>query len=506
MKILTKELIHQADSYTIVNEPIASIDLMERASKAFVDELLEIVPLARIFCVVCGSGNNGGDGFAIARILAKQHYSVKVFHIQSHKPLSRDCTCNLERLQNIVSPTLDISIVSLTDISELEIPAQAIIIDAIFGSGLHTSIQGLSKECIIKLNALPNIRVAVDIPSGLYCDRPQQVGDTIFKAHYTITFQYPKLSFLFLENEQFVGDWSVVPIGLSKEFEEMVSTPYFFTMHCDVTLQSYSRFAHKGNKGHALIVAGSTGKTGAAVLAARACISSGCGLVTAHVPQNSNTIMQIAIPEVMTSIDEGLDIIQSIPNFNSISAIALGPGIGTHSKTQQALIQYISHASIPMVLDADALNIVSLHKEILYKLPQDTILTPHPGEFDRLTRKHESSFERLQTQIAFSKQTKCIVVLKGKYTSITLPNGDVWFNSTGNHGMATAGSGDTLTGIIVSLLAQGYTPNQASIYGVFIHGLAGDLALQTYSTESLLASSIITYLGDAFKQLNREML
>lgn len=501
MKILNTQQIQQADAYTIEHKQIASIDLMEQASLAFVDELFEIVPNTRDFCIICGSGNNGGDGLAIARILAKQHYNVTVYCIEGEHAKSKDFICNYERLQQTVSPIVSISIHSITNRNQMHITENCVIIDALFGTGLHSPIQGIAKDCIVYINSLQNTKISVDIPSGLYCDKPQADNDTICKVHHTISFQYPKLSFLFAENEQYVGDWSIVPIGVSKEFEATIDIPFNFTMQNNIQLQKKSRFAHKGTFGHALLVAGSIGKAGAAVLASKACIRSGCGLVTTHIPHNANIIMQTAIPEVMTSLDTLGEFIGSIPDAQSYSAVGIGPGIGTHPITQQAAIEYITHSKIPLILDADALNIVALHKTVLQQLPYETILTPHPGEFDRLTKKHDSSFERLHTQIELSKQTGCVVVLKGKYTSISHPNGQVWFNSTGNYGMATAGSGDVLTGIILSLKTQGYSAFDAAVYGVYIHGIAGDLALQKQAPESIIASSIIEFLGEAFFRL-----
>lgn len=503
MKIISQELIRNADAYTIAHEPISSIDLMERASLACVDELLEAVPNAREFYIFCGNGNNGGDGLAIARILAKRHFKISVFCIETSKSKSQDNTIQYERLQQAISPTLSIHIHHSIEISQLVIPEHVVIIDALFGSGLHSPIQGLARTCIEHLNSLKATKISVDIPSGLYCDKPQSSDDCIFKADLTISFQYPKLSFLFAENEQFVGDWSIVPIGLSKKFEAQAETLFHFTILKDVALKHHSRFAHKGSKGHALLISGSTGKVGATVLASRACIHCGCGLATAYIPQGANIILQTAIPEVMTINDTSTDYITTAITCDSYSAVGIGPGIGTHNETQQAILQTIAQCKRPLLLDADALNILSLNKQYLQQLPYETILTPHPGEFDRLTHPHSHSFERLHSQIELSKQTGCIVVLKGKYTSISHPNGMVRFNSTGNHGMATAGSGDVLTGIITSLLAQQYSPFEAAQIGVYIHGLAGDIALKKYTTETLIASSIIEYLSEACIQIER---
>lgn len=501
MKIFSASQIRDADAFTIQNEPISSIDLMERASQKFVETLHTFQPNCNEFAIFCGNGNNGGDGLAIARILTKRHKKVTVYHIKTGLHESKDYIYNLERLQACITPISNLEIKEITKANDFEISSNAIIIDSLFGSGLNKPITGITKDCIIKINSLSNFKIAVDIPSGLYPDTPNSKEDTILHVHQTYTFQYPKFSFLFAENELFIGDLQILDIGLSKEFENSTTSPFELITKHNITLHSRLTFSHKGTYGHALIIAGSLGKIGAAILTSRSCITSGCGLVTTHIPKHANVILQTAVPEVMTSIDTNETIITSFLDSKPYDAIGIGPGLGIAEETIDAFLLFLKNNTKPLVIDADGLNIIALHKDLLGLLPKNTILTPHSGEFDRLTRKHTTGHERLQTQIQLSKETHCIIVLKGKHTSISFPDGTVCFNSSGNPGMATAGSGDVLTGIILSLLAQKYSPQEAANYGVFIHGMAGDYALLHESFETLTAQKIIDNLRMAFRDL-----
>lgn len=504
MKIFTSHQIQQADAYTIEHEPISSIDLMERASHACTDAIEYFHPQVQEFHIFCGKGNNGGDGLAIARILTKKHKQVSVHIISTSDSSSTDFAKNLERLSECISPINHLSIHTHLQFEPISVSSQAIIIDSIFGTGLNKPITGVAKQAIEFINSIPNHTISVDIPSGLFCDSPTAPNSTIIKADQTFTFQYPKLQFMFAENEQYTGEWHILNIGLSQEFESKTPTQFEFTTIKDIYLHSRSSFAHKGKFGHALIIAGSKGKIGAAVLASKACINSGCGLVTTHVPSHGNNILQSSVPEVMTSIDSDEWFISRFPDTQVYSAIGIGPGLGTDASTINAFTQFLQSNSQQLVIDADALNILSTHKELLSQLPSHTILTPHPGEFDRLTHKHTNGYERLLTQIEFSKTYKVIVVLKGKYTSISYPDGQVCFNSSGNPGMATAGSGDVLTGIIVSLVCQAYSIDDAVKIAVCIHGLSADLLLLDETVETVTAQKIIGNLAKAFKKITQK--
>jgi NAD(P)H-hydrate epimerase len=326
------------------------------------------------------------------------------------------------------------------------------------------------------------------------------IPENIIQADFTLTFQFPKISFFFAENEKYVGDWEVLPIRLHPEGIEQTLTNFFLTEGEDVQqiIQKRSRFGHKGTYGHALLIAGSYGKMGAAVLASKACLRSGAGLLTTHVPHLGYSIIQTAVPEAMASIDQHDSFFTEFPGLEQFTAVGVGPGINQKTNTKRALNELLEKSKVPLVIDADALNILAENKTWLEKLPENSILTPHPGEFKRLAGESETSYERLQKQISFSEKYKVIVVLKGAFTTVSTPGGKVYFNSSGNPGMATAGSGDVLTGIILGLLAQGISPENAAIAGVYLHGLAGDLAAQQNSEFALVAGDIIDYLRKAF--------
>lgn len=500
MKLFTTEQIRDWDQYTIQQEPIPSIDLMERAAKALSQEILQLFPHLHHYAIFCGPGNNGGDGFAIARLLHEQNKSVVVWIVNPKDSFSTEAEINLNRLPK------EVIIHYYSTEHSIHLNEKTCIIDAIFGSGIRNEPEGIFADCIQQLNTLPNFKIAIDVPSGLSGEnnRHLKAHPSVIQAHHTIAIQQPRLSFFFAENEKFVGQWSVVSIGLHPEYYENTETAYHLIDKKMVggIIKPRSRFSHKGTFGHALLAAGSLGKTGAAVLSAKACLRSGVGLLTMYIPKHSNSILQATVPEAMTILsDEEHHLYGRIREVEKYAAIGIGPGIGQHADTTSVVKQLIHEYHSPMVFDADALNILAEQKTWLEFLPQGSILTPHPGEFDRLFGKHSSGSERFLTQINQSKRYGVYIVLKGAYTAISTPNGNVFFNSTGNPGMATGGSGDVLTGVITGLLAQHYSPLEACILGVYIHGLAGDISLQHQSPESLIASDIIEHLGIAFQQI-----
>lgn len=498
MKILNKEQIRNTDKFTIQKEAILSIDLMERAAEKCSKWIRKHISSDTKLIFFCGVGNNGGDGLAIARQL--KEFKKEIYIFPDKESFSDDFKKNLEKLEE-----KNIPINIIRNIKSLkEFNNKDIIIDAIFGSGLSREISGIYAEVVDEIKKSQCKIFSIDIPSGLFCDSPS-VSKHIVKADYTLTFQLPKLSFLFSDNEQFVGKWKVLDINLNKEYIENLKTSNYYISKDEISSKIIKRksFSHKGAFGHALLIAGSYGKMGAAVLASKACLKSGTGLLTSHIPTVGYDIMQISIPEAMISVSTSLNEISSFPKIENYSAIGIGPGIGVSKEIQNELRKFLKICKIPLVLDADALNNLSEKKSLLELLPENTVLTPHPREFDRLTKKHETGFERYLSQIEFSKKFNVILILKGANTSISCPDGNCYFNSTGNPGMATAGSGDVLTGIILSLLSQGYSAVNAAKIGVYIHGLAGDIACKTESVESLIASDIIDNLGNAFKNLNK---
>jgi NAD(P)H-hydrate epimerase len=500
MKILSCEQIRETDLFTINNEPIQSIDLMERAAKQCFNWLKVKFDNSRIFKIFTGPGNNGGDGLAIARMLFNEGYQVMVYLLANPEKLSPDALINYNRCLETGNYIHHLE----TDTDIDDFGKNDIIIDAIFGSGLSRVVEGIAASAIDLINKSNLPVISIDIPSGLFADNNTINNNScIVRAHYTLTFQIPKLAFLFAENEPFVGELVILDIQLHKKGIEMQESDCFLTEIPDIkrTIKKRPKFAHKGSFGHALLIAGSYGKMGAVTLSSKACLRAGVGLLTSHIPKTGYAIVQSAIPEAMVSIDSDDEIFTLPPDLFKYTAIGIGPGIGTNTQTALALSEIIKLAEVPIVLDADAINIISNNPGLLGIISENTILTPHPGEFDRLVGPSKTGYDRYLKQIEFSKKHKIIVVLKGAYTSISNTNGRSYFNSTGNPGMATAGSGDVLTGIILSLLAQGYKPLDAAIAGVFIHGLAGDISLEDSSQEALIASDIINNLGKAFKKV-----
>lgn len=503
MKILTTNKIREADAYTILHEPIVSLQLMERAAKACCNWFTNRFATDVKVRVICGPGNNGGDGLAIARILALEGYTIDVYYAKLSEQFSVDFEINLGRLEKLkgVKLTLLAEGDILPDFHESDI-----VIDALFGSGLTRPADGLADEIIRHLNGSASKVVSIDIPSGLFADESSiQAHSAIVKADFTLSFQMPKLAFMFAENALFTGEWHILPIGLHEDFLDSVETKNYYVKRQEIRdiLRPRPNFANKGNFGHALLIAGSSGKMGAAVLSARACLRSGIGLLTAHIPREGSLIMPVALPECMTRTDPGDTVFTSIGDLTPFNAIGVGPGIGTDELTQKALKLLIQEARHPIVLDADALNILSQNKTWLAFLPKNSILTPHPKEFERLAGKCNDDFERLEAARSFAVKFSVFLVLKGMHTAICCPDGQCYFNSSGNAGMATAGSGDVLTGILLGLLGRGYLPKEAALLGVYLHGFAGDLAAQALGQESMMAGDITTYLSEAFLSLDK---
>ena len=498
MKIFSAEQTHRTDQFTIENEPIASIDLMERAAGAFVNWFTDQYDSGRKVYVFCGTGNNGGDGLAASRILIGKGRQVIPFTVKASGKKSPNCKINLKRLQELV----EVKNIEKEEDLSLELSSKDIVIDAMFGSGLARPVKGIFAHVISLINNSHAVVVSIDVASGLFCDAHSEGGEVI-KADHVVTFQMPKLTFFMPENSSFVGNWHVVNIGLSRMFisKEPVNYYYLQQSYVQRLLKTRDRFAHKTNYGRILLIAGSFGKMGAAILSTKACLRSGAGLVTAHVPGCGYDIMQTAVPEAMVSVDVNERYIFSVPDLNPYDTLGIGPGLDQHMDTYDALHKIFDKFKTPVVLDADALNIIASHRELLEKIPEGSILTPHPGEFRRLAGPWADDFERLEKQMDMSKEYKIFIVLKGHHTAISTPDGKVYFNSTGNPGMATGGSGDVLTGILAGLLGQGYLPGAAAVLGVYLHGLAGDLAAEMLGEESLIASDIIDYLPDAFNEL-----
>ena len=499
-KIFSSEQVRKADAYTIQNEPIPSTDLMERAAIACVEWLNNFRDLhEKSILILCGPGNNGGDGIAMARLLHKQGKKVIAFVPGENEKISDDLAVNLKRATDC-----GVYVRSNETFTDNFLTENYLLIDALFGSGLSKPLVGKYKQMVERINTSPCITVSIDIPSGLFSDKAvDPKTDTVVKADHTLSFQFPKLSFLFPENELFAGNWQVLPIGIHTDFIQHEPCRHYLIEHEDVKglLKPRARFSHKGTYGHALLIGGSKGKMGAVVLMGKACQRSGAGLVTAHIPGFGYTILQTAVPENMVSVDVDENECTRLPLLDNYAAVACGPGLDSSQRSAAMLKLLIQEISVPLLLDADALNILSENPTWLAFLPKGAILTPHPGEFARLAGKTNNSFERLETLKSFAIRYQVNIVLKGSFTVTCTPLGNCYFNPTGNPGMATGGSGDVLTGLITGLLAQGYNPTEACLTGVYLHGRAGDIAVEKNGYESLIAGDIIRNFGKAFVEL-----
>lgn len=492
MKILSVDQIRKLDASTIANEPISSLDLMERAAHTFSWWFCNQFQNKQPVAIFCGKGNNGGDGLAVARILTQKSFSVQVFIVEHSPNASADFRKNLERLDNHLTPQF---IKSPEDIPTLK--KDWLCIDALLGSGMSRATEGILANVITHINQSDNITISVDIASGLFADRSNGKNDIIIEPQFTISFQLPKLAFMLPKNAKYVGEWRWLDIGLDQNFIAKAETSNYYSDAevIEGITKTRDKYSHKGTFGHALIIAGSYGKMGAALLAGKACLRSGVGLLTMHVPECGYQIVQISIPEAMATVDTDKNCNTAFPDISSYSAIGVGPGLGQDLKTVEMFRDLIKSVKSPLVIDADALNILSQNPDLLAYIPAKSILTPHPKEFQRLIGDSKDEYERLEKGREFAQKHQVIVCLKGANTAVILPNGDIHFNSTGNPGMATGGTGDVLTGIITGLLAQGYEPEKAAILGVYEHGLAGDRAASKKGQSALIASDVIENLG-----------
>lgn len=470
--------------------------IYERAPKLFAPSIHE---RDYTFMVFCGVGNNGGDGLVIARLLSRNGYNVEVYVVEFSDKQSPDFKANLKRLPKGQTKTHTIK--KSSDLPE--IPEGALLIDALFGTGISRKLEGVSLEVVQAMNNSGQTIVSIDMPSGLFdADNADNDREGIVQANHTLTFQFIKPAFLFGENSTQVGQWHVLDIGIHPNFIADVATDYFLIEEQCIKhrLKKRDKFSHKGTFGHAAIVAGSYGKFGAALLASKGALKSGAGLVTAIVPEKGVNILQIGAPEVMVSPNSGTESPVGDVDLSPYSAVGVGPGLGTNAETAKVVAEIIE-SQLPAVIDADALNLMAAEKNGFKKAHPNLVFTPHPGEFRRMVGEWKSDCERLNKQIEWSKSHNAYLLVKGAHSSLSTPDGKVYFNSTGNPGMATAGSGDVLTGIITGLLSCGYSTEDSAIIGMFLHGRAGDIARKTTGEEALTASDIIGNIGAAYQSI-----
>jgi ADP-dependent NAD(P)H-hydrate dehydratase / NAD(P)H-hydrate epimerase len=502
MKILSAVQTREADAQTIREEGIASEELMERAGRAFTGWFENKFTPERPVYIFCGPGNNGGDGLVVARLLHQRLYDVQVYLVNEGGKTSEDFQINRDRLPHEVPP---LAISSKENLPA--IPAEVCVIDALFGTGLTRPVTGLFAEVINHINKSKASITAIDIPSGLYTDKQTPDEGAIVQATHTVSFELPKLAFFLPQHERYVGDWHVVSIGLSTAYIAEADTSFHYNTQEEVQrlLKPRSKFSHKGTYGHALLICGGYGKIGAAILAARACLRSGVGLLSVLAPSIGYDVLQTAVPEAMLLPDPHRKHVSKLPEqIDKHNAIGIGPGIGTERMTKTLLGQLLATSDQPLVIDADAINLIASSDKLKAQLPKDTVIfTPHPKEFERLIGKSKNEYERLEELREFCRVYRCYMVLKGSHSAIATPDGDIFFNTTGNAGMATGGTGDVLTGIITALVAQQYNLKDACILGVYVHGLAGDLAKAAVGEISLIASDLVEQLPQAFQCLSR---
>ena len=499
MKIFDSKTIREIDKLTIQKQGISSDELMERAGIQVFNWMHQRLNGANVpIHIFCGIGNNGGDGLVVGRHLIEHGYHVEIYVVNFSDKRSKDFLLNFDRIKDRKYwPKL---IKSEEDFPEIS--SQDIIVDAVFGIGLNRQPEDWVGAILKKINQTKAFVLSIDIPSGLFMESLPTNAEYIVRSNITLSFEAPKLLFFLPQTGVYIQAWEALPIGWDPEIVNQSSSKMKFISKAEILplYKPRQRFSHKGNYGHAFLIGGSKGKMGAMVLASRACINAGAGLVTAQVPLRGETVLQTTVPEVMLEVDNEQDYVSSIEISSKYNAVGIGMGLGIHENSLQVLKTVFTQAKCPLVIDADALNIMAAHKELLDLLPPKSILTPHPGELERLIGIWKNDFDKLKKVKTFSKKYNCIVNVKGAY-SMVVYNDTIYINSTGNPGMATAGSGDVLAGVITGQLAQGYESLTATVIGNYLHGKAGDIAVQETSYQSLIASTIIDFLGDAYLDL-----
>lgn len=505
MKIFTTEGIRRIDEATIESENMTTLDMMERAASAVTYEILSRWRPSQRIVIFAGPGNNGGDALAVARMLLEQGYrpEVYLFNIKSAH-LSPCCSTNRDRLLAML-PDAELFTEVIDNFNPPELSETDVVIDGLFGSGLRSPLKGGYTALVQYINNSQAYTVAIDVPSGLFGEWNMGADHrNIIKASLTLAFQFKRLSFFFSENAEFIGECVVLDLDMSPVAIASTPTDFYLIEQEDVrdVLRRRDPFSNKYDHGSLYLVAGSYGMMGAAQLAARGALRAGVGLVTVHAPRCGYSVMQTGLPEALFEGDVNEICTTSINSGrHRYSVVALGPGMGTAPETIDAVDAFLKNFRQPCLLDADALNCIASRPILLKSLPKGSVLTPHAGEFDRLFSQCQSDEERLKRAIDVSKLYEVTIVLKGHHTMTIRPDGKVYINSSGNAGMATAGSGDVLTGVIAALIAQGYEPDRAVYMGVYLHGLAGDIAVQTHGEYGVLASDIANTIGIAIKKV-----
>jgi NAD(P)H-hydrate epimerase len=497
MKIFSAAQIKACDAYTIHATGITTADLIERAASRCAEWIMQHLAKETLFIILCGPGNNGKDGLVLSRFLHHQGYGVKTFILQT----SED-----EQESAALKRSYPHAEVLLRDTYITDIPENIIIIDAILGIGLSRPVDGWISNLIQHLNELPNRKIAIDIPSGMPADTIPDNNAIILKANDTLSFQFYKRSFLHPETGKYAGNIHILDINLHHTF--INSTHSSYQIIDEELIKNIYRprknFSHKGTYGTALLVGGSYGLIGAITLAAKAASRAGAGRVRTLLPECGYAIIQTAVPEAMCTT-RGEKHVDRIEGWQEADAIGIGPGMGIKDNTRRAIADFLDECKKPVLMDADALNVLGKYPELLKKLPAGSILTPHPKEFERLFNATGNSMQRLEHARTQAMKYNIYIVLKDRYTAIVTPEGECWYNTAGNAGLATGGSGDVLAGIITGLMAQTYDSFEAALLGVYLHALAGEIASEKHSQEAVIPGDILDSIGQAYQKVKNSI-
>ena len=500
MKIFSAAQLKKADELTIKNQKISSTELMERAASLVSAEIHKRLQNSDIAIkIFCGVGNNGGDGLVIARQLIEKGYQIKVFVVNYSDNRSNDFLINYDRLKETTNDWLEY-IKSEHDFPEID--QNDFVIDAIFGIGLNRPLEGWIAKLIDHINNSKAFILAIDMPSGLFSDRIPKKEESLILANFTISFQTPKLVFFLPQTMDYVGDLQILDIGLDREFlsSEKAKAELISKHEARLLYKPRKSNSHKGNYGHALVVGGSYGKIGSVLLSSKAALRTGAGLVSTFIPKCGYSILQTALPEAMVITDKNDEKLTNIDHEMDPSVICFGMGAGKDPETVEAFKKLLQNPHKPMLIDADGLNMIAENKELLKFLPKKSVLTPHPKELQRLIGDWKDDFDKIEKVQDFTQSHDLVLVLKGSHTFI-FGDGHIYINNSGNPGMATAGSGDVLSGIIAGLISQQYEPLAAAILGVYLHGLSGDVVAENRSYQALISGDIVENMGAAFQSL-----
>lgn len=504
MRILNARQMQELDRATIEEIGIPGMVLMENAGRGMYQKIHELAPeaLEKRIVVLAGRGNNGGDGFVIARLFHLAGASVTTLLFSQADKVQGDAKTNLEALKKIGAGVKEITSEKQWQQAGAELAHAGIIIDALLGTGLSSDVTGLLRSVIESVNVLGGAFIAaVDIPSGIDATTGAVLGAAV-RADLTCTFAFPKRGLVLHPGAEYAGRLEVIDISIPASLA--VAGPEEYLLDAAMlagAIPARRPDSHKGTYGHGLIFAGSPGKTGAAALTAQAAMRAGAGLVTVGLPASLNPVLEAKLTEPMTvplPEERGgffgpLSLPQALRLFAGKSAVALGPGIGDTLQTGAFVAGVIKSAAAPLVIDADGLNAIARDTNMLKKLQVPAVLTPHPGEMARLTglTSQEVQADRMGCAREFAEKFKVIVVLKGSRTVIAAPDGSAYVNPTGNPGMASGGMGDALTGLITGLIAQGLDPLKAALLGVYVHGSIGDAIARERGPLGILATDII---------------